>query len=198
MAVGVATTALLAGVWETELWMVEWMRLGIEPVCVVAAFLQLMCLMHSFPSKPEAVRVRGWAEVVIAIGCAAFMVSPFSQAGDTWDWAAIGIALMVLGAIPATAFLVMGSIIGRGGIVDEQTRRLMVSIECPKCLLLQDLPTSGAACANCGLRIDITVKGSECPKCGYSLVELKRGVCPECGTVVTTEGEAGPSKAAGE
>jgi len=61
-----------------------------------------------------------------------------------------------------------------------------VTVVCPHCGTRRGAPIGASACGKCGLRITLVVKEPRCEKCDYSLLDIKEGVCPECGTRAVT------------
>jgi hypothetical protein len=61
-----------------------------------------------------------------------------------------------------------------------------ISVICPVCNKKQTLPLGSAACGGCRVVIHIRVEDPKCASCGYSLLMLESGMCPECGTPVSS------------
>ena len=62
--------------------------------------------------------------------------------------------------------------------------RVMVTLDCPRCELRQELPVGGAWCARCRLEIRINVEEPRC-NCGFLLYRFTGDACPECGRPVS-------------
>ncbi|MEK6800232.1 MAG: hypothetical protein AABZ12_14830 [Planctomycetota bacterium] len=65
-----------------------------------------------------------------------------------------------------------------------RTVELRVSLTCPRCAVVQEVPVGRSTCAHCSLRFSIEIEEEQCPTCGYPLYQLSSAVCPECGTEV--------------
>lgn len=64
------------------------------------------------------------------------------------------------------------------------TTDLLLSLTCPRCRKLQELPAGRSQCAECGLKFAIDIEEETCPKCGYPLYQIRSANCPECGTPI--------------
>lgn len=66
-----------------------------------------------------------------------------------------------------------------------------LTIICPRCRKKQLLGVGDSACSDCKLRISIRVEEPRCITCGYLLYKLTSDRCPECGTPIGTDPQAG-------
>ncbi len=70
---------------------------------------------------------------------------------------------------------------------DIRTVELAVSLTCPRCHKVQELPVGRSKCAGCSLKFSIEIEEEHCPSCGYPLYRLESSICPECGTSIVRE-----------
>lgn len=56
-----------------------------------------------------------------------------------------------------------------------------IAVACPRCSRRQEVHVGESRCEGCGLIFLFKFAEPRCVKCNYSLLDIKGGVCPECG-----------------
>ncbi|MFN0011493.1 MAG: hypothetical protein ACKVS8_07600 [Phycisphaerales bacterium] len=64
------------------------------------------------------------------------------------------------------------------------TDLLTISLTCPRCGNKGSTPVGASRCSGCGLLFSIQLAEPRCVTCEYSLLDIRGGVCPECGTPI--------------
>ena len=60
-----------------------------------------------------------------------------------------------------------------------------MDIICPRCAHKQKIDLGESRCAGCGVIFLIKLAEPRCPRCDYVLLDLRAGICPECGSSIT-------------
>lgn len=65
-----------------------------------------------------------------------------------------------------------------------------VALSCPRCASRQRARVPESRCEGCGLIFLLKFAEPRCQKCNYSLLDIKGGVCPECGEPIVASPSA--------
>jgi hypothetical protein len=110
---------------------------------------------------------------------------------DEEEWYRFMGVLGILTVSGTLAVPILHRISGIRAHEDIQTSVLLLSLTCPRCQRVQQLPVGRSKCAGCGLSFSIEIEEAHCARCGYPLYKLRSSVCPECGTPISSVSEAG-------
>jgi hypothetical protein len=102
--------------------------------------------------------------------------------GIPWQFGAI-LGLIALASHVASAILASIEKEKIAKLPETFSERMKVSMNCPRCADLIQLPLGHGACPHCKLAIHIECDEPRC-ECGYLLHKLTGVNCPECGREV--------------
>ena len=138
-------------------------------------------------------RQYGWVRrmTIVAIATSisyVIVVDPSWQAQRFW-MRLIGI-FSILSACGTIAVPIMHRVSAIRVREEVKTVELLLTMTCPRCDKLQQLPAGRSRCTQCGLKFRIDIEEEQCRKCGYPLYRLTSAACPECGTPIAENEEA--------
>ena len=191
--VGVGAGLIGMSLWLLKQW--EYAAFGpgvIVPHMVVAIaagganVLVRQLLPGSFVWLRHATLVSLLATAVCGIA-GSFMTDGFTQSLESHlivQLTAAGSLLTVCGALGVMVLVASNrrALITTSATLTDLKSLLVV---CPRCSKKQDAAVGLSACGGCGLIFSIRLAEPRCRKCEYTLLDLRQGVCPECGEPIT-------------
>lgn len=68
-----------------------------------------------------------------------------------------------------------------------------ITVACPRCAKRQDAAVGESRCEGCGLIFLFRFAEPRCTTCNYSLLDIKSGICPECGEKIAAATSDSPA-----
>jgi hypothetical protein len=200
--IGVALAAAglaigLYGVWE---------HAGGDPTLLVQAFLLASAIgaanLLLLIELPRGYRwlVHVTLALVLLTALAATLVNVSSRGFERYELndlpgrllSASGIAaacgMLAVGVTRAFARRVLAT--DARGVTDIRE----ITLTCPRCGKAHRGPIGESRCGSCGLVLVVQIAEPRCANCDYSLLDIRAGVCPECGTPIGAAQAEPPSR----
>jgi len=157
---------------------------GYRLAMILNEFAGLLCLT-AFTMAPRFGVPGRFLQIGTALAlCAYYMLAmdrSWSQSGGADELMHWIFAAQIAGSAGVVAVAALRAFASTKVADPLSTVRPLMRVQCPRCMLEQEVRTGESKCARCRLRLTIEVEEPKCPKCGYNLYQLTRPVCPECG-----------------
>ncbi len=184
MAAAAALALILVGIWLEPSWRNEIFWKTMAVACVAGVALPTLGLLSTARLRREYGWVRRVTVMVVTI-LAGQIAFTFIAEVDDEVWGRMMGILAIASVCGVIAVPILHRVSALRTTEEVRTFESTLSLTCPRCKTVQDLPTGRARCRECKLRINIEIEEEQCRSCGYPLYRLTSDVCPECGTPLT-------------
>lgn len=175
-----------------------WVQRGDDPswfvvVIIVACAAAGANVLLRLPLRAGQ-RWLAWATTgcLVLTAIAAMFVSMTTRGFEQANADDLGVRMFSAGSIVTTCgVLAMAVLMGfnRRMLVTEAKSLeeiRTIALACPRCAKKQEATVGESRCEGCGLIFLFKFAEPRCVKCDYSLLDIKGGVCPECGEKIST------------